>query len=162
MCAKLRFHRALWDCGEVGPEGLELRGCVPASNCWAGGMSLVGLTQFLWSPASSTIGVITPSIPTSQSIFSTCIRWLVWGQTQDTRLILSKQVKFCWGEGLIQILGGERLLLLELSVLSCTEAQSSQDSSLLLFGNNIPDGGASREGSSTEREKKRERKMKAP
>lgn len=68
MCAKLRFHRALRDCGEVGPEGLEPRGCVPASNCWAGGMCLVGSTQFLWSPASSTVGVITPSIPTSQHL----------------------------------------------------------------------------------------------
>ena len=49
------------------------------------------------------------------------------------------------------------MLLLELSVLSCTEAQSSQDSFLLLFGNNIPEDEASREGSSTERE----REMKA-
>lgn len=45
------------------------------------------------------------------------------------------------------------MLLLELSVLSCTEAQSSQDSFLLLFGNNIPEDEASREGSSTERER---------
>lgn len=86
--------------------------------------------------------------------------YMVTGSGPDTRktgLILSELVKFCWREGLIQILGGERLLLLELSVLSYTEAQNSQDSSLILFGNNIPEDGASREGNSTEREKKRER-----
>ena len=49
------------------------------------------------------------------------------------------------------------MLLLAPSVPSCREAQCSQDSSLILFGNNIPEDGAGREGNSTEREKGRER-----
>lgn len=38
------FHRGLQEFGEVGLEVWELSGCVPASNCWARGMSLVGFT----------------------------------------------------------------------------------------------------------------------
>ena len=38
------FHRALQEFGEVGLEVWELSGCVLASNCWARGMSLVGVT----------------------------------------------------------------------------------------------------------------------